>query len=411
MSTSQARAPQSQRQDPIATGGYGCVYRPAITCDGVPTPRLANKLVGSVSKLQAVSRTSNNEIRIGEMVAGLPNSAEYFITPESTCTVAPMRFPPTIADGCKPVAEIGPTELVVMRMRDVPHRKLGASPRKSTPDSVRNTLRNIVIGLPHCFQALVLLQAAENTGNPIVHFDLKADNIFAPDLPRLPLIADFGISFLPLEMKFEDAADMTIAFEPGYYVWPPEIHLLAYLLHAKRPQGAPAAATPKELEGIAARVAASNPMLASRPDAIEQRTAEVQRFYESLSPATAESVFEYTMDHWDKIDLYSLCMCFGAILQAYELGEEGEYLRPVMALLQQGTAADPEQRPLLGRVLAVSRRLVGGGDRATIVGLTTVREVGMRNRDRAMVSLHGADRRLGRTTARLESSLRAQASA
>ena len=351
---------------------------------------------------------AENEIRIGKMVAELPGSEEYFVTPESTCTVSALEFPSTVAAGCKPLTgDVPTTQLVVMRMRDVPHYKLGLTPPGGSLDDVRNTLRNIIVGLPHCLQAVVLLQAAPDTGQPIVHFDLKADNIFAPDLPKLPLIADFGISFLPLEQTFERAAELVIAYEPGYYVWPPEVHLLAYLLHADRPNGPDAAATDEELAGVAMRVAASNPMAAAAGDQgrIDARYDEVFGFYSSLHPATAQSVYSYVMGHWDKIDLYSLCMCFGTIMGAYGLNEDDGQLAPVAQALHEGTRADPERRPLLGQLLAVSRRAISGSSETTISGLTIARNRAEQNRRKATVTLRAADRRLARTAVRLDAHL------
>ena len=403
---SASRAPQSQHQAPIATGGYGCVYRPAVTCKGVPSAAQAQRLTGTVAKLQQVSRMSENEIRIGEIVAGLPASERYFVVADSSCTVSSLRFPKTVSAGCQPVVsdtDVNPTaRLVVMRMRDVPHEKLGTTPPRPTPDQLRNMLRNLVIGIPHCLEALVLLQA---NNQPIVHFDLKTGNIFAPESPSaLPLIADFGISFLPLEQTFAKAKLLTIAYEPGYYVWPPEVHLLCYLLHANRPNPEEPA-TAEELAGVAQRVAASNPMLTNDAARISARAAATEAFYRKLAPVTANRVYSYVMSHWDKIDLYALCMCFGTILQAYDLGGEGEYLAPVSKVLQEGVGVDPAERPRLGELLAVSRRAVSGSAQATITGLATVKDRAERNRGAARATLQGVERTLGRLTVRLDAAL------
>jgi len=400
------RPPQGQHQAPFATGGYGCVYRPPITCKGVPTRTEATKFAGLVSKLQLNSRMAENELRIGKLVARLPKSRDYFVTPETTCKVPAFQFPAPLASGCSPVADgvnsDKPIQMLVMQMRDIPHQKLGWVPPRSSQDELRNMLRNLLEGFPHCLEALALLQEGKE---PIVHFDLKADNIFAPAPPQLPLIADFGISFLPMEQTVESIKGTTIAYEPGYYVWPPEIHLLSFLLHARRSGGPEDPATPEELKGVAKRIATASPNPAADREAIVAREAELIEFFGRFNSPNVSSVFAYVMEHWDKIDVYSLCLSFGMVLQAYELGEEGDYLAELKAAMREGVGADPAGRPDINSLLAVSQKLLDGAAPATINGLLTVRSKTENNRATALATLAGQHRTLTRMTVRLDAAM------
>lgn len=395
------RPPQSQQQAPFATGGYGCVYRPPITCKGVPSPDKASQLAGTVSKLQLSSRMAKNELLIGKLVAKLPRSQDYFVTPESTCQVPVFQFPVPLASGCSPVSDgaTTTTQIVIIQMRDIPHQKLGWVPPKSNEDELRNMLRNLLEGFPHCLQAIGLLQERDE---PIVHFDLKADNIFAPAPPQLPLIADFGISFLPLKQTTETIKGTTIAYEPGYYIWPPEIHLLAFLLHARRSGGPHDPATPEELKGVAKRIATAIPLA---PKSTAVREAEIMEFFGRFNSPNLNSVFAYVMEHWKKIDLYSICISFGMVLQAYELGEEGDYLAELKTMMQEGMRADPAGRPNLNSLLEVTERLLDGAAPQTINGLMTVRGKTEENRATALATLAGQHRTLSRLTTRLDMSL------
>lgn len=347
---------------------------------------------------------AENEVRIGKLVAKLPKSQDYFVTPESTCQVPAFRFPAPLASGCSPVSDgaTTTTQMVVMQMRDIPHQKLGWVPPKSSEDELRNMLRNLLEGFPHCLQAVSLLQEGKV---PIVHFDLKADNVFAPAPPQLPLIADFGISFLPMEQTVESMKGTTIAYEPGYYVWPPEIHLLSFLLHAKRSGGPQDPATPEELRGVAKRIAAASPNPSVNQEDKAGREAELMEFFGRFNSPDASSVFTYVMEHWKKIDLYSLCLCFGMVLQAYELGEEGDYLGELKNRMQEGMRADPAGRPDLNSLLEVAGRLLDGAAPQTINGLMTVRSKTEDNRATALATLAGQHRTLTRLTMRLDAAL------
>jgi serine/threonine protein kinase len=387
-------------QAPIATGGYGCVYRPAIGCKGTLAGQAKEEAIGMVAKLQRVSATSQNEIRIGNIVKDLSGAERHFVTPQSVCTTDASLFPASLKSGCAPLGSSGGTsnqELVIMEMEDIPHYKLGTVPANAPQDVLKNMLRNLLVGLPHVLDGVSLLHSAPA---PVVHFDLKADNIFAPLPPRLPLIADFGISFLPKEQTLETIPRTIIAYEPGYFVWPPEIHLLCYVFHRKDAEPA-IALTEGEMETVAERVAASNPLYVNDPQEIRKRQNVVLAFYKSLSPVTGESLFQFVMDNWRAIDLYSVSICFANIFQAYKLGQSpSDSLTPLANQLLMGTSADPRQRPAVGQLAVAARKAVSGGTPAKIRALMSVREKAEANRGTAAVTLLGTERSLTRTSVR-----------
>ena len=387
-------------QAPIATGGYGCVYRPAIGCKGALRGEAKEGAVGMVAKLQRVSATSQNEIRIGNIVKDLSGADRHFVTPQSVCTTEASLFPASLKSGCAPLGSSGETsgqELVIMEMEDIPHYKLGTVPANAPQDVLKNMLRNLLVGLPHVLDGVSILHSATT---PVVHFDLKADNIFAPLPPQLPLIADFGISFLPEEQTLETIPRTIIAYEPGYFVWPPEIHLLCYVFH--REDAEPAMAlTQGEIETVAERVAANNPLYVNNPQGIKERQDEVLAFYKSLSPVTGDSLFRFVMDNWRAIDLYSVSICFANIFQAYKLGEvPSDRLFPLANQLRAGTSPDPRHRPTVGQLTVAARKAVSGGTEADIRALVTVKETAEANKGTAAVTLLGTERSLSRTSVR-----------
>ena len=388
-------------QAPIASGGYGCVYRPAIDCNGPLTGQQKSAAVGKVAKLQRVTATSQNEIKIGNMVAKLPGASDHFVTPESTCTTLAKLFPNSLKEGCAPISNdlSQDQELVIMEMEDIPHYKLGTVPSNATFEVLQNMLRNLIVGLPHVLDGISILHSGLN---PIVHFDLKADNIFAPLPPRLPLIADFGISFLPNEQTIETIPNTIIAYEPGYFVWPPEIHLLCYIFHGENKKEPNIPLNDSDLQNVAERVAASNPLYVNDPIGKQERENEVLNFYRSLGKVTGESMFYFVKNNWRAIDLYSVSICFITILKAYKLGEANtDYLFALANELMRGISADPTKRPSVGQVNKVARKAISGGTRADITGLLTVRKTALANRKIAAVTLRGSNTSISRTTTHL----------
>ena len=152
---------------------------------------------------------------------------------------------------------------------------------------------------------------------------------------------------------------------------------------------------------VAERVAASNPLYVNNPQGIKKRQDEVLSFYKSLSPVTAESLFQFVMENWRAIDLYSVSICFANIFLAYKLGESpSDQLSPLATLLLAGTSPDPRQRPTVGQLTVAARKAVSGGTEADIRALVSVRETAEANRRTAAVTLLGTERSLSRTSVR-----------
>ena len=134
---------------------------------------------------------------------------------------------------------------------------------------------------------------------------------------------------------------------------------------------------------------------------MQERQNAVLSFYKSLGEVTGESLFNFIMENWRAIDLYSVSMCFIAIFRAYKLGEaDTKYLYPLAQQLMSGTSADPRERPSVGQLTMTARKAVTGGTPVVIRGLLTVRETAVANRQSAAVTLLGNERSLTRTSVR-----------
>lgn len=68
----------------IGEGGFGCVLRPAIRCDG--KERKGDKYI---TKIQLESETSDREINIGKLVKKIPLSKKHFAPIVSSCKSKP----------------------------------------------------------------------------------------------------------------------------------------------------------------------------------------------------------------------------------------------------------------------------------------------------------------------------------
>ena len=67
----------------------------------------------------------------------------------------------------------------------------------------------------------------------IIHYDLKNDNIIFNNDTNLPLIIDFGLSLDMTKLNSKNITDYFYIYAADYYIWPPEIHLISYLVQKR----------------------------------------------------------------------------------------------------------------------------------------------------------------------------------
>ena len=91
--------------------------------------------------------------------------------------------------------------------------------------------REILFNLIETYQSL--LHSLELLiDKDVVHFDLKSENILYNKQGQLPIIIDFGLSFNTKYLNSEDKIKKIFyIYEPKYYIWPIEVHLINYILY------------------------------------------------------------------------------------------------------------------------------------------------------------------------------------
>ena len=67
----------------------------------------------------------------------------------------------------------------------------------------------------------------------ICHYDIKLNNIMYNSNKDVPIIIDFGLSFIMKQIgSFNDIQKLKSIFytySPNYYIWSPEIHLICFI--------------------------------------------------------------------------------------------------------------------------------------------------------------------------------------
>ena len=198
----------------ISVGGYGCVYKPAISCSGKSTRENS-----FISKLQVYNKSSINEINIGNK---LKKFKAHFGLPESSCKVRKSNM---VKKDCPLTKEH--EQLVLIKMKYIENR--------SFFDLViaDELLESQIYFLLHSFSFLVKsIHILKKQG--IIHYDLKLDNILYDVKSNSPKIIDFGISIEKSKISLTDLKETFWVYAPWYYVWSPDIHFMCYIVNVNR---------------------------------------------------------------------------------------------------------------------------------------------------------------------------------
>lgn len=210
----------------ISQGGFGCVYHPAIKCDGT-----LEKDKTFISKLQKINFNSKNEIRIGKLITEIPNYSWYFIPVEAECKIDLRAITDKkLIDDCEVIRNVKDKHSI-MKLKYIKSSDFYKSLISNSHGKIgrKKTILSIVESFTYLLEGIEKMQE-----KGIIHFDLKGDNVLYNWKTGFPLIIDFGLSIPVHKLSKENMKEYFYGFIPEYYVWCLDIHIINYLLYETR---------------------------------------------------------------------------------------------------------------------------------------------------------------------------------
>ena len=241
-------------------GTFGCIYKPDIPCDN----EKASKSKGYISKLQRKTTEIDKEEIIGKRIVDeIPGYSAYFAPIISSCSVKIDAIQSKEAAKCKIVSDsdsgtegrrrprmgskaadlesvpqgkdseqIANSQIVYKsyKMRYAGRKSLG----KHMVSIIKKNPKNIIKKMLE--QQLYILKSVEKLNTlslPIVHYDLKENNIIYDDVNGVPIIIDFGLSFdLDVTKPYvhSEFVDKYYVFYEKYPPWCIDIVILSYIV-------------------------------------------------------------------------------------------------------------------------------------------------------------------------------------
>ena len=205
----------------ISEGGYGCVYHPALRCDG---SEMSNRKY--ISKLQINDYAGKNEIKISELIKKIQYYKDFFVPILSHCKINKTEMTNGMIEKCEPLKNKKGLDVLLMKMDyingDTLYNYLASI------ESPKQLIHEIIHTYNYLTESVSMLLK-----HGIIHYDLKSPNIMYSNTKHIPYIIDFGLS-IDIKKAFSNKQKLKETFyvyAPDYYIWCPEIHMLNYMMN------------------------------------------------------------------------------------------------------------------------------------------------------------------------------------
>ena len=280
----------------LAAGGFGCVFRPSLGCDGKP-----KDMANQVTKLQAADAAAKNELAIAERIRKIPHYQRFFGVAISSCSVSRSLISKSILKQCPLLSHEQKFLLITFDyIPNVSMQKVAMAALQRKED---------IYVLLHSY-SLLLRSVSKLIGMGILHMDLKAENILYDAVYHLPVIIDFGIAVDMERLTPGRWKDKFYTFSPEYFIWAPEIQYIAYLLHVNP--------TPSDHEIMLFSTSIAKDNRALHDFTVEFQklwAAECYQFFIKFLDVPRDEVITELLPFWKTWDNYAISAMYMRLMQ------------------------------------------------------------------------------------------------
>ena len=103
----------------LSKGGFGCIYYPAIQCNGKPS-----KSKKFVSKLQSNDYTAKNEIDIGKIIKAIDKYFLYFVPVLKHCNINVSKIDNRFMDECTVLNTNSDKKFVILKLEYISNNNI-----------------------------------------------------------------------------------------------------------------------------------------------------------------------------------------------------------------------------------------------------------------------------------------------
>lgn len=297
----------------IGEGGFGCVLKPAIKCNG--KERKGDKYI---TKIQLSSDTSDREINIGKLVKQIPLSKKHFAPIVSSCYTKPNVVNMIMKNNnCKflnehPNEEFAISTIPSINGDDFKHHIYNQA-------GSADVLYTIIHSYVYLLFSIYFLDKHD-----IIHYDLKGENIMYDINKKRPIIIDFGLSIHKKNIKpdFNNPSymyklkDNFYTYAPDYQLWCLDIHYLCFICNY------PDKNVKNEIKDMVDIYMSGNKALRALSSDFKKRYRELSiKQLNKYADMGVEKSIEYLYNYCNTWDNYALSIMFLRLLKLIQSDE------------------------------------------------------------------------------------------
>ena len=355
----------------INQGGFGCIFYPSLPCKK-ETKRNSNSSSSEyVSKLVKKNFSSENEIRIGKIIQGIPFYSLYYVPVIQSCTASLAKINDREIKKCSIISgkssstetattatnaniiesKVDSNKFILLKMKYVENVKF-------TKYLLSSTNKKHILNTLFDTYSYFLFSLEQLMKNGIVHYDFKWDNAVIDLKTGLPVILDFGIS-IPINLLLDqeqqkekdEASDADDAYRiyrdyfyiyfPEYSLWSIEIHLINYVLNKH------SRITPESLKKtIDTYVDSNGAFTILSPEFIERYKKLCYSTLERFIDQSRKYVISECLKYWNTWDNYALSISYLQVIKFISTSgfTSNQFLISFSEILMDNIHPDPARR-------------------------------------------------------------------
>lgn len=354
----------------INQGGFGCIFYPSLPCKK-ETRRNSNtnSSLEYVSKLVKKNFSSENEIRIGKIIQGIPFYSMYYVPVIQSCAASLAKVNGREIKNCRIISGTSSTATTATNANIIESKEPRTRDRenkfillkmkyvenvKFTKYLLSSTNKKHILNTLFDTYSYFLFSLEQLMKNGIVHYDFKWDNAVIDTKTGLPVILDFGIS-IPInllldhqEQQQQDEADAYRIYRdyfyvyfPEYSLWSIEIHLINYVLNKE------SRITPESLkETIDVYVDSNDAFTILSPEFIERYKKLCYSTLERFIDQSRKYVIGECLKYWHTWDNYALSISYLQVIKFISTSgfTSNQFLISFSQILMDNIHPDPSRR-------------------------------------------------------------------